>query len=156
MREGITPSLQFSYKYEIHITIYVIMTYRFHVHDVFDEMYIMVRVGQVNFLIKCWIKGFFIVSFIVIESFIKFWVVIWRLALKTCLRPHGHRVRSGLKRLQSLPCKLMHVTRCLQSNLYSVVLVFGIPRYWKRGLTQGLDTWKGGLTLGGPVAPEGS
>jgi len=31
---------------------YVIMTRRLHVHDVFDEIYVMVTMGQVNSLIK--------------------------------------------------------------------------------------------------------
>jgi hypothetical protein len=52
----------------------VFMTCTLHVHDVFDEIYVMVRMRQVkslfNFLIKC----IFSLVFIIYENFITFWV----------------------------------------------------------------------------------
>ena len=50
---------------------YVIMTYRLHVHYVFEEMSFMVGMGQVKSLFNFWIRGLSSILFIIYESFIK-------------------------------------------------------------------------------------
>lgn len=66
----------------------VFMTFTLHVHDLFDEMFVMVRMGQVKFLIKFYIKGLVSMLFIISDSFFELWVVVWRLALNKFLESH--------------------------------------------------------------------
>jgi len=47
---------------------------------VFDKLSVMVRLGYVKTLIKFCVRGFDLVSFIVLESLIKFYELVWRLA----------------------------------------------------------------------------
>lgn len=65
---------------------YVIMISILHVHDVFEKISVMPRPGKVKLLSKFCMEGFVFVSFIFVESFIKFWAVVWRLALKNWLK----------------------------------------------------------------------
>ena len=74
---------------------YAFMTCRLYVSHVFDEMFVMVRFGFVKSLIKFCGRGFFLVLFIVLESFIKFWKVVWRLALKKWLISNGRTHING-------------------------------------------------------------
>jgi len=69
----------------------VFMAYRLHVHDVFDEMSVMARMGEVNSLMNFCAKDFFYVLFIIRECFIKSWEEIKVISLKRCLRSRCHR-----------------------------------------------------------------
>lgn len=81
---GNNTSLLILDKYETPIRIYIIMTYRFHICDMFDEMYVMA--GRI--LVKSLLKrlAFVSMSFIISKNFMKFWVVAWVLALKRCTK----------------------------------------------------------------------
>ena len=103
------------------------MTYTLHVLNVFDKMIVMVRPGKVKSLIRFCVRSFVFVSFNVLESFIKFWAVVWRLGLKKKLRFHGRMHITRKMRLQSLPCKLMHATGGHQWNLSSVMSMARSP-----------------------------
>jgi len=96
--------------------IYAFMTYRFHGQHMFDKMSIMVRPCLVNLLPKFCMDIFVFVSFIVLESFIKFWVVTWSLSLKRWHIFHDTKHETMELRLQSLPCRLMNVTIGFQSH----------------------------------------
>lgn len=51
----------------------VFMTYTLHVHDVFNEILVMVMMIQLKSLFKFYIRGIVFLLFIISENFIKFW-----------------------------------------------------------------------------------
>lgn len=69
--EGIRPSWQFLDKYEVPMPRCVYMTFKLHVHDVFDKMYVMDMACQIRYLFKFFIKGIVIILFIISGSFMK-------------------------------------------------------------------------------------
>jgi len=61
------------------------------------------------------------VLFIILESFIKFWEVIWSLALKRWHKYRIHRNINSEMGLQSLACKIIYVIGGINSHGCSVM-----------------------------------
>ena len=55
----------------------IYMTYKLHVHAVYDRMYVMARPCQINSLFKFFVRGLVIMLFIIFGSFMKFWALAW-------------------------------------------------------------------------------
>jgi len=51
----------------------VFMTCTLNVHDVFDEMHVMVRMSQDRSLFKFYVRGIVFLLFTISENFNKFW-----------------------------------------------------------------------------------
>ena len=152
--EGIRPAWRISNKYDVPMFKCVFMTYTLHVHDVFDKMPVMVRMSQVRSLFKFYIRGLFLLLFIISKNFIKFWAEAWVLALRNWLRFQGRWHIIALKILQSHGGLAMGANRWLQSLGGIFMGENGGYRILKSKFTQGLGTWSGWLFLGGPIAPE--
>lgn len=59
---------------------YAVMTCSLLVHHMFDKMTVMVRLGQVKYLIQYCMFSIFIKLLIILDSLMKLWEVVWRLA----------------------------------------------------------------------------
>jgi len=64
----------------------VFITYTLHVHGVFDEILVMVKMSQAMSFFKFCIRGLVFLLFITCECFMTFWVEFYILALKKWLR----------------------------------------------------------------------
>jgi len=129
------------------------MTCTLHVYDVFDEMEIMVKMNLVSSWFNFCIRGLVFLLFIIYENFIKFREKPWVLSLKS----------GSYSRVASKNClkktivawipycgseyRLLVTWRAFHGSEWGFRLV-------KSKWIQGLGTWSGWLSLGGPVAPE--
>lgn len=121
---------------------YAFMTCRLHVINMFEKMTIMVRHGQVKYLINFGMNCFYLILFIIMESIIGLWEVFWRLTQnlgsKFGTAPselnnlgHNHYLVGLCMKLEAL--NHMEALVCMQLGAYVTEKSFQL-RVWALGV----------------------